>query len=199
MATVANVPSHSVNRPHLLKWFQAADHNHSNRLSAKELRQILVEDANWRHFSLEQCALLISLFNKNIASIDFNQFQQLFQFLDQWKSVFDTFDVDHSHKIDKKELDSALLKMGYKFTKVTVKAIFLKYSRSSSSHKMTFESFVDACIHLHKMTVAFKSRDTSNSGHVSYSYDEIIQFSMEYTTWKYMSVKFLIIAVNVHL
>ena len=172
-----------VNQSNLLKWFQAADVNHTNHLSATELKKILVEDAKWTTFSHEQCALLISLFDvENGLKIDLNQFQQLFAFLEQWKTTFDLYDTDHSKMIDKKELGNALVKMGYKMSKETVKAIFTKYSRMSSSHKMTFDSFITACIHLRKMTTAFKVRDANNSGYATYIYDDIIRFCMTNTS-----------------
>ena len=171
------------NGPHLLKWFQAADDNKSNRLTGKELNNILTEQVQLHNFSLEQCVALICLFSdENSITLDFKQFEQVFDFLLKWRLAFEKYDTDHSQAIDKKELNNAFVHMGYHLTDMTVKAIFNKYNKSTSNKKMTFESFVSACVHLHKITIAHKAKDPSNTGRVRYSYDDIIGFAMSNTT-----------------
>ena len=50
--------------------------------------------------------LLSDLFDKNSSgSIDLNEFQQLFDYINQWKAVFESFDSDRSGRIEQNELN----------------------------------------------------------------------------------------------
>ena len=45
------------------------------------------------------------MFDKNASgTIDLNEFQQLFNYINQWKGVFQSFDKDRSGKIEQQEL-----------------------------------------------------------------------------------------------
>ncbi len=45
------------------------------------------------------------MFDKNSSgTIDVNEFQQLFNYINQWKGVFQSFDKDRSGKIEQQEL-----------------------------------------------------------------------------------------------
>jgi Ca2+-binding EF-hand superfamily protein len=46
------------------------------------------------------------LFDKNSSgSIDLNEFQQLYDYINQWKAVFESFDSDRSGRIEQNELN----------------------------------------------------------------------------------------------
>ena len=48
---------------------------------------------------------LLDIFDKNSSgTIDINEFQQLFDYINQWKAVFQSFDKDRSGKIELAEL-----------------------------------------------------------------------------------------------
>jgi Ca2+-binding EF-hand superfamily protein len=55
------------------------------------------------------------MFDKdNSATIDFNEFKSLWQFITQWEKVFRGFDEDKSGSIDKTEFRKALTSFGNK-------------------------------------------------------------------------------------
>jgi Ca2+-binding EF-hand superfamily protein len=58
------------------------------------------------------------MFDKdNSATIDFNEFKSLWQFITQWEKVFRGFDEDKSGSIDKTEFRKALTSFGNKYEK----------------------------------------------------------------------------------
>lgn len=53
------------------------------------------------------------MFDKNATStIDFNEFQSLWNFITEWEKVFRGFDEDQSGSIDKDEFRKALASFG---------------------------------------------------------------------------------------
>merc|ERR1711874_929005 len=90
--------------PSVAQWFSAVDTDRSGQISAQELQRALV-NGNWSHFSEEACRMMIDMYDKNASgSIDVNEFQQLFNAINQWKSVFQGYDKDKSGSIEQSEL-----------------------------------------------------------------------------------------------
>ena len=58
---------------------------------------------------------MIKMFDRdNTGKIDLNEFGQLWNYLGQWRQVFNRYDVDRSGSISQQELGSALQQMGYR-------------------------------------------------------------------------------------
>ena len=54
-------------------------------------------------------SLFADIFDKDASgTISLNEFQQLFNYINQWKSVFAGFDKDRSGKIDQSELNQGI-------------------------------------------------------------------------------------------
>ena len=59
---------------------------------------------------------MIKMFDRdNTGQIDLNEFNQLWNYLGQWRQMFDRFDADRSGHISGNEFWSALQQMGYRF------------------------------------------------------------------------------------
>ena len=59
---------------------------------------------------------MIKMFDRdNTGQIDLNEFNQLWNYLGQWRQMFDRFDADRSGHISGSEFWSALQQMGYRF------------------------------------------------------------------------------------
>ena len=136
----------------LMQWFQAVDQDRSGKISANELRQALAV-GNGAQFSLEACELLVKLFDhEHTRMIDFQGFQHLFHFVNQWRAAFATYDTDKSCSIDANELGQALGQMGYRFSPQSVDSIMKKFTSQGTNGKITFDSFIIACVQLHQLT-----------------------------------------------
>lgn len=136
----------------LMQWFQAVDQDRSGKISAAELRQALAA-GNGAHFSLEACELLVKLFDReHTRQIDFQGFQHLYHFVNQWRTAFATYDRDRSCSIDANELGLALGQMGYRLSPQTVDSVMKKFTSQATNNKITFDSFIMACVQLHQLT-----------------------------------------------
>merc|ERR1712027_9753 len=59
--------------------------------------------------------MMISMFDREGDSqINPYEFEQLWNYLSQWRQTFNSFDADRSGQIDKQELANALRTMGYR-------------------------------------------------------------------------------------
>ena len=55
--------------PQVAQWFQAVDSDRSGRITAPELQQALT-NANWTHFNVETCNLMIGKLLQNTKTIN---------------------------------------------------------------------------------------------------------------------------------
>jgi len=96
--------------PQIYQWFRMADTSHSGKLDFSELMHALKNDAN-SNFKPETCRMMISMFDREGDSqINPYEFEQLWNYLSQWRQTFNSFDADRSGQIDKQELANALQK-----------------------------------------------------------------------------------------
>ena len=94
--------------PQVVQWFQSVDQDNSGQIDAAELGEAL-ENGDMNKFSEEACRMMISMFDSNLTgTIDVNEFGQLFQYINQWKTVFEGYDKDRSGLIDDAEYSQAL-------------------------------------------------------------------------------------------
>lgn len=82
--------------------------------------------------------------------IDLQGFQQLFHYVNQWKTLFQAYDRDQSGAIDKSEFGQVLLQMGYRLSDQSIEALLNKFA--SKPGQITFDSFIIACVQLHQLT-----------------------------------------------
>ena len=98
------------------QWFMAVDADRSGHITATELQQALV-NGNMSRFTEETCRMLISMFDNNHSgTIDINEFVSLFNYIEQWRRMFQGFDRDGSGSIDGTEFSQALRQLGYNFS-----------------------------------------------------------------------------------
>ena len=67
-------------------------------------------------FSQEACQMMINMFDTSLSgTIDINEFGKLFNYIQQWKGMFEGYDRDRSGLIDQGEFTQALQQMGYRY------------------------------------------------------------------------------------
>lgn len=90
--------------PDIQTWFNAVDRDRSGKINAEELQAALI-NAQGKNFSGTACQLMIGMFDHDKSgTIDINEFQQLYAYINQWLSVFKTYDRDQSGHIEEHEL-----------------------------------------------------------------------------------------------
>lgn len=161
----------------LIQWFQAVDQDRSGKISSAELRQALVV-GNGTSFSVEACDLLVKMFSQgNSKTIDFQGFQHLFQYINQWKVAFQSYDKDNSGTIDRREFGQTLFQMGYRLSEQTMEALINRYA--SMQGQITMDSFIIVSVKLHQLTNAFRRFDTQNTGIVTMGYEDFLRTVIE--------------------
>lgn len=162
--------------PNIQAWFNAVDTDRSGQIDANELKQALV-NGNWSKFSEEACKLMISMFDRSkTGTINIYEFGELFNFINQWKSVFESIDRDRSGFIDQQELMQAYTQMGYRFSPTFVQNLLTKYDPKTK--RLTLDNFIVSCIQIKRLTDSFRNRDREMRGQATLVYEDFIGLAL---------------------
>jgi len=162
--------------PSVQQWFAAVDSDRSGHINAQELQRALV-NGNWSHFSDEACRMMIELYDRDgSGTIDINEFQQLFNSINQWRATFQGFDTDRSGSIEKAELTKAFQQMGYQFSPVFVERLLTKYDMRTK--KLSLDHFIVINIQIKRLSDGFRTRDAMRNGQATLQYEDFIGLAM---------------------
>ncbi|XP_070691349.1 sorcin [Pempheris klunzingeri] len=149
------------------------------QISADELQHCLTQSGisgSYKPFSLETCRLMISMLDRDMScTMGFNEFKELWQVLNGWKSTFASYDRDRSGTMEGPELQHALSTMGYNLSPQAMNIIM---KRNSVQGRIAFDDFMTCCIRLRALTDQFRRRDTAQNGSATFQYDDFIQVTM---------------------
>ncbi|KAJ9597048.1 hypothetical protein L9F63_027064 [Diploptera punctata] len=149
--------------PEVQQWFNAVDRDRSGHINAKELQSALI-NGQGKNFSDTACQLMIGMFDKDRSgTIDVSEFQQLYNYINQWLSIFRTYDRDNSGYVDESELNQALQQMGFRFSPDFVKFLVTK-SDFKNHRQMSVDQFIVVCVQIQRFTEAFRTRDKELKG-----------------------------------
>merc|ERR1719308_795547 len=155
---------------------RAVDQDNSGQIDAKELGQALA-NGDMSQFSQEACQMMINMFDSNLAgTIDVNEFGKLFQYINQWKAMFEGYDRDRSGQIDQGEFTQALQQMGYRFSPQFVQNLLAKFN--PRERKLTLDNFIIVSVQVKRLTDSFRSRDTQMQGSATMQYEDFIGLAM---------------------
>uniref|UniRef100_A0A8C2X2H5 EF-hand domain-containing protein n=1 Tax=Cyclopterus lumpus TaxID=8103 RepID=A0A8C2X2H5_CYCLU len=145
------------------------------QISADELQRCLTQSGisgTYKPFSMETCRLMVSMLDRDHSnSMGFNEFKELWQALNGWKSTFMSYDQDRSGTVEGPELQHAFTSMGFNLSPQAMNIIM---NRHSFNGRIGFDDFVGCCTKLRALTDQFQRRDTSRTGTASFHYDDVI-------------------------
>ncbi|KAI9443910.1 hypothetical protein H4582DRAFT_1044364 [Lactarius indigo] len=165
-------------------WFVAIDQDGSGEISPEELRSALMNDGGLK-FSLPTVKYLMSIFDlDNSRGIGFQEFESLWKFINQWRQMFESFDVDRDGKIDADELGRALahydLRVGLPVLDILVKKYAVAPQPTRGPHygpparpQIDLDHFVCACIVVRQMCQLYDQ--CSGHGAAPISRDDFIR------------------------
>jgi len=160
--------------PQVYQVFAAVDTDRDGQISSRELRSALI-NSNWSPFNEETCRLMVSMFDRDHSgTIDVGEFQQLYDYIEQWKRCFQSFDTDRSGNIDARELNQALRSFGYNFSEDFGQLLIRKFDRFGRN-SMEFDSFIQACVMLKCLTDSFRTKDYQQNGIITVRYQEFLE------------------------
>lgn len=93
------------------------------------------------------------------GTIELPEFVGLWNFLHEWRNLFNQFDEDKSGQIDYGEFHRALAKFGFKISEEYERKIFEAHDVRGRG-TLSFDLFVQACISLQRIASVFKRYDT---------------------------------------
>mmetsp|Transcript_15357 Transcript_15357/g.49024 ORF Transcript_15357/g.49024 Transcript_15357/m.49024 type:complete len:173 (-) Transcript_15357:111-629(-) len=164
-------------QPDLRALFMAVDTDRSGFVDCNELWQLLSQGGYFK-FDVSTCKLMIKMFDRaGKGVISFDEFVQLWGYLQQWRGSFASFDSDRSNTIGRDEMFRALQAMGYRFSPQFFDILFYAYDTDRSG-SLSFDEFISICAELHILTGFFAAFDTSRTGHATLSYEQFLQGAM---------------------
>ncbi|CAD5110743.1 DgyrCDS113 [Dimorphilus gyrociliatus] len=168
----ARPPPPNPNQPNLSQIFQAVDKDRSGFINAQELQSAL---SNGTHipFNEETIKLMISMFDSSRSGqINFENFQRLWAYINQWQQTFRGFDRDNSGFVDQNELAQAFQQFGYRFSQDFIGLLMRKFNRHNG--KMAFDDFIQCCVAVQSLTSTFASKDSQRKGQITVGFEEFL-------------------------
>ncbi|CAI4222501.1 unnamed protein product [Auanema sp. JU1783] len=160
-------------QPNLQNIFASVDKDRSGQISVNEL-QLALSNGTWNPFNPETCRLMIGMFDSNgDGAINFQEFQALWQYINDWTRCFRGFDTDQSGNIDRNELRNALTQFGYRLSEQFYNILMNKFDRTHSG-QINFDDFIQLCVVLQTLTAAFRDKDSDRDGVITIQYEEFL-------------------------
>ena len=134
-------------------------------------------NGNWSNFSEESCRMMVDMFDRDkTGQINLQEFASLFNYINQWKSLFESIDRDRSGYIEQAELTQAFNQMGYRFTPTFIQNVLSKYE--PRSRKLTLDNFIVVCVQIKRLTDSFRTRDREMRGQATLQYEDFIGLAL---------------------
>lgn len=122
--------------------------------------------------------LLKGMFDRDgNGTIDVSEFNQLWQYLSQWKGVFDRYDRDRSGSIDQQELHTAFNEMGFRVSMAFCSLVVARFDRQARA-SLKLDDFIQSCVMLRCLTDAFRVRDQNLNGIITVSYEDFMTMAI---------------------
>uniref|UniRef100_A0A1B0D4A2 EF-hand domain-containing protein n=1 Tax=Phlebotomus papatasi TaxID=29031 RepID=A0A1B0D4A2_PHLPP len=167
--------------PETQRIFQVVDRDRSGKINAEELKGALV-NGKGQNFSDTACRLMIGMFDQDHSgTIDINEFDKLYNYINQWLNAFKSYDRDQSGHIDEGELSSAFQQMGFRFSQDFIR--FLVHKSDPKNHReISVDQFIVLCVQIQRFTEAFRQRDSEQKGIIQISFEDFISVALSCST-----------------
>lgn len=160
--------------PVLWKIFCQVDSDGSGAITQTELAHALI-NGDFTPFHTDTIALMIRLFDEDRnGTISFGEFEKLWKYLLEWKTLFARFDSDHSGTINFSEFGESLAAFGYRLNTSFVQFLF-RYHDKTRTKEMSFDLFVQSCVTLKLFTDVFRRFDTDMDGVITIGFEDFLK------------------------
>ncbi|XP_055686042.1 peflin [Lutzomyia longipalpis] len=167
--------------PETQRIFGVVDRDRSGKINAEELKSALV-NGRGQNFSDTACRLMIGMFDQDHSgTIDINEFDRLYTYINQWLNAFKSYDRDSSGHIDEGELSSAFQQMGFRFSPDFIKFL-VKKSDPQNHREISVDQFIVLCVQIQRFTEAFRQRDSEQKGIIQISFEDFISVALSCST-----------------
>lgn len=115
------------------------------------------------------------------GTIDIYEFEKLFQYINQWLSVFKAYDRDQSGAIEEQELSQALGQMGFRFSPQFVQFL-IGVNDPGNRREISVDQFIVLCVKIQRFTDAFRQRDTQQQGVITIGFEDFLGIALNCST-----------------
>lgn len=162
----------------VIKYFEFVDKDHSGKINKEELQEALI-NGQGEHFSSDCCKLLIELFDREKTGfIGVDDFVHLYKYVNEWVTVFKTYDKNNSKGIEEDEMIQAFKTMGFKFSNEFARML-IDVNDPVNRRVITIDQFVVVCVKIQRLTDFFRVRDVNQNGEIRLSYEDFIKITLE--------------------
>jgi len=125
----------------------------------------LLSDNN-QNFDIRVVNLLQTLFAGDVraGNIDLDEFRNIWDYIDQWKEVFEK--VKRDRKISLLNFKSVLSELGFSFTPELCENIFRRFNHSTSG-ELSFDEFLHSIITLQRLQAGPETFKTSEESFIN--------------------------------
>ncbi|AAW40618.2 calcium-binding protein, putative [Cryptococcus deneoformans JEC21] len=183
---------HSVSPPasaedqELQNMFRQFDSSQSGQLHAYDLQRLLAKDARMEARE-DAVKMLMNIFDTDRSgSINFQEFEGLYRYIQDWHGIFRRFDRDNSGLIDRLELSNALQGFGFSLPPELVAKLVKRFTPPSTLGQtvaarpgISFDRFLLACVTVKHYTEAFRRLDPENTGFITVAYNDYMDIVLD--------------------
>ena len=153
-------------------WFDAVDTDRSGKINAQELQRALSQ-AQY-NFNVSTAAKMIRMFDRdNSGSIQYMEFQQLYQFINQMSGAFRARDRDRSGTLEGPEVRAALAQSGYQLSEPTFQRMMNHFDKERSGG-LKLDDYIELSVLLGTARNIFMFHDRNRTGQVTFNFDMFI-------------------------
>lgn len=165
--------SHKI-RIEVQEMFNAIDMDHFGHITYAQLKETLVDNNN-KNFSEKACRMIFDMFDRDgNGVIDVYEFQEIYDFISKWETIFVIYDRDKSNTLNKTELAQALKQViGYEFSQKFLDALFISVD-NDGRQQIDADQFIVLFVQMERFTNEFKQRDRQQTGEIAMDYDDFI-------------------------
>lgn len=158
--------------------FNGADRDGSGQISSSELQKAL-SNGTWKPFNIQLVEKMINMFDRDgNGTINYNEFRQLWKYINEWLNCYHRFDTDKSGSINKSELNQALNSFGYRLSDQFYNVVMKKFG-THDNNTIVFDNFLLVCITLQAATASFSAIDTERKGEIKIGYEQFLNAVMQ--------------------
>eukprot|EP01135_Chromosphaera_perkinsii_P008192 Nk52_evm14s1178 gene=Nk52_evmTU14s1178 len=124
---------------------------------------------------------MVGMFDSNRdGTINFQEFTGLWNYIQDWKRTFNSFDRDGSGSIEPNELHMACQSFGYNVSPQFCNFCVSKFDRDGR-RAMRFDDFIQFCVMLKNLTDSFRQYDTQKNGWARLNYYTFLELAINNT------------------
>merc|ERR1711915_588103 len=106
------------------------------------------------------------------GTIDLAEFGRLFDYINQWRTIFQRFDRDRSGSIDQNELGQAMQQLGYRLSPIFLQNLVIR--ADPTTRKINLDKFITVSVQMKRLTDSFRARDREGRGQAMLGYEDFL-------------------------